>query len=294
MNVLVKIFDARGMARGDVLLNLDFGSTAKWSLVEDPSRMWSSLDFLQEGSITVSGQDVAIQGQLPGKPPQPVLILSGNPMSSIYGGGPGSVAASSDPSLVGGDIYWSRELSPIRQALRKVLDQWIPKACISTDDELFKKLTGYDTKRILDEIWEPENRNPPWPPGKQPKKQTGLTTCNMVVGALARQLGAVLGKQLGFYLKAGVLQLHLVNSERPGSWVWSRSGRAPQLGDFYAAKGFKHVGTIGELQDGLWVAYDGGQGGYGVGKKDYIKKVYRGPLVPTSMEGWVDIDVYFR
>lgn len=293
MNVLVKVFNQAGAARGEVLLNLDFGPPARWSLVEDPSRMWSCLDLLQEGAMIMTGSGVALQGQLPGKPPQPVLLLNENPMSSIYGGGVGTVASSSDPSLVGGDIYWSRELSPIRKAMLDVLRQWIPRPCISSDEKAFRELTDYTTQRLFDEFWEPENRRPPWEPGKQPKKNTGFTCCNMVVGALACRLGRVLGKPLGTHLRGGVRQLHMVNSERPGSWVWSNSGRAPQVGDFYAEKGFQHVGTIGELQEGLWVAYDGGQGGY-ASKRDYIKKVPRYTLVPTSLEGWVDIDVYFK
>jgi hypothetical protein len=299
MYVLVQVFDTRGLARGDIRLNLDFGPPARWSLLEDsPGGVWAGISSLRDGEMEVTGSQVTIKGQPRGKLIQPVLLLPENPEFSIYGGGVGTVVASSDPALVNGDVYWSRELSPIRQAMRRVLDKWIPQAYISSDDPAFQDLTGWNTRILFDNKWEPENKQPPWPDDQRPKKDPTFTCCNMVVGALAQKLGQELGKKVGYYLGAGVLQLRLADSDRKGSWVWSSSGRVPQVGDFYAAKSFQHVGTIGEIRDGCWMAYDGGQGGYHKenpkDSKDSIKKLWRGPLIPSALEGWVDIDIYFK
>jgi hypothetical protein len=183
--------------------------------------------------------------------------------------------------------------------MQAVLAEFIPKKEMSSDDPAFKKLTGYDTQRLLDEYWEPENKNPPWSDEKRPKKNTSFTCCNLTLGCLAGQLGKRLGKKVGFWLGAGVLQLDWADRDVKGSWIPSSSGRTPQVGDFYSthhgAQKFGHVGTIGEIaEDGTWTAYDGGQGGYNSGgKKDFIKKVFRGKLDPSYMNGWIDIDIYF-
>jgi hypothetical protein len=191
-------------------------------------------------------------------------------------------------------------LSPIRQAMVEVLQKWVPRPVLSSDDREFKDLTGFTTKRLLDEYWEPENRQPPWPDLSKHPKNTTFTTCNLTMSCLAGKLALKLGKKLGIWLQRGPLQLDLVNKDVPGCWVTPKNGAKPQVGDFYScADGkqvFGHVGTIGEITDGgNWIAVDGGQGGYrSANKHDFIKRVQRGKMIPSHFNGWIDIDIYFK
>ena len=295
------VYDKNGASRGQLRMQLDFGGT-KWSLAEDSGKLWTRIGTSQSGAMDVRGTQVGIKGQPPGRLPQIVLVLSNIPEGGNANAGTGKIVAASDQSLSDGFVYWTCEeptLSPIRQAMMAVLKDCVPVPVISSDDPLFKKLTGYNTQMLLDNFWEPENKNPPWPEGKRPPKNTTFTTCNLTLGCLAVKLGARLGKRVGKWLSAGVLQLDWAGKDVPGSWIPSSSGGTPKVGDFYSkpdgAQVFGHVGTIGEItEQGNWTAVDGGQGGYvSANKKDFIKRVNRGKLEPSRMNGWIDIDKYF-
>jgi hypothetical protein len=301
MNLQMVVYDNNGATRGQMRMKLDFGGT-KWNLVEDAGQVWTRIGASASGDMDVKGSQVGIKAQPAGKPPGTVLLLSNVPQDGPANAGTGKIVTASDPSLSDGYVFWAYEepvLTPVRKAMQAVLRELVPKKEMSSDDPLFKKLTGYDTQRLLDEYWEPENKQPPWKEGTQPKKNTSFTCCNLTLGCLASQLGNRVGKRVGRWLGAGVLQLDWADKDVKGSWVPSSSGRTPQVGDFYSvnhgAQKFGHVGTIAEItEDGAWTSCDGGQGGYvSANKKDWIKKVFRGKLDPSKMNGWVDIDAYF-
>jgi hypothetical protein len=301
MNLLMMVYNNSGATRGQIRMKLDFPST-KWSLVEDKTNIWAKIGAGQSGQMDVSGTEVGIRDQPPGKLPQVVLQLSNLPETGTGHAGTGKIAAAADTALTDGFVYWVGEqpsLSPIRQAMIEVLKEYVPIPVISSDDPLFYKLTSFNTKTLLDNFWEPENKVPAWPADKMPKKNTTFTCCNLTLGCLAGKLGARLGKKVGRWLGAGVLQLDWADKDVPGSWIPGSSGQSPQVGDFYSvnhgAQKFGHVGTIGDIGErGTWVAVDGGQGGFvSANKKDYIKRVERGKLIPSAMNGWVDIDIYF-
>jgi hypothetical protein len=191
-------------------------------------------------------------------------------------------------------------LSPVRQAMMEVLKRWAPVDVLSSNDAAFYNLTGYNTKMLFDNFWEPENKKTPkpWPPGQVPPKNTTFTTCNLTMGNLGIKLAARLGKKAGKQLAKGLLQLDAVDQDVKGCWIPSSRGGSPKAGDFYSRPDgkqvFGHVGTIGEITPaGDWITVDGGQGGYR-GKLDYIKKVNRGKLIPSQLNGWIDIDIYFK
>lgn len=302
MNLMMMAYDSNGATRGQIRLQLDF-PTSKWSLVEDSGQLWTRMGATPAGMMEVKGTEVGIKTQPPGKMPQVFMLLMNVPQSGQANAGTGKIVTSNDPSLNGGFVFWAAEkpkLSPIREAMIAVLNEYIPKPVISSDDPLFEKLTGYNTQKLLDNFWEPENKNPPWDAGKQPPKNTNFTVCNLTLGCLANKLAAKVGKKVGRWVGAGVLKLDWADKDVPGSWIPSNSGATPQVGDFYSvphgSQQFGHVGTIYEITDqGTWTSADGGQGGYkSANKKDFIKRVFRGKLEPSQMNGWVNIDLYFK
>ncbi len=294
-------------------IELDFGS-----------KTWN----LKNGKIQLPGVGYSDQGPFQVQPSGVIWLLDGpgnsqtrttmiiwdaprNENDTGHASGNGRLYEPANTTLKDGPISWKflrrsapatpavPTLSPIRQAMMAVLRENVPQKTISSDDPLFKKLTGYNTQMLLDNFWEPENKQPPWPAGKMPKKNLSFTTCNLTLGCLAGKLGQKLGKRVGRWLGAGVLQLDWAAKDVPGSWIPSSTGGSPRAGDFYSvadgAQVFGHVGTIGEINpDGTFCSVDGGQGGYrSANKKDFIKWKNRGKLEPSRMNGWVDIDKYF-
>ena len=309
MLLSLMIYDSEGRTRGSLKLQVTRGSTLQWTVAEDTVRLWPKIGFSQSGPVTLNGTDVLIMDQPPGKVSMPVVRLSDVPARAATAG-TGSILAPSDASLAGGNIFWigdpkeSSEMTEVRKVMRQVLDKWVPVPVMDSNNPAFKMLTGYNTKRLLDEYWEPENKNPPYEPGKMPKKNTGFTCCNLTLGALAIQLGAALGRPPGVWLTRGVLALYLVDKDVPGCWIKPDGTNRPKPGDFYSVpltledgtvQQYGHVGIVYDILDDTWMSVDGGQGGYRSGPKlDRIKRQDRGKLDTSRMNGWIDIDLYWK
>lgn len=309
MLLSLMIYDSEGRTRGSLKLQVTRGSTLQWTVAEDTVRLWPKIGFSQSGPVTLNGTEVLIMDQPPGKVSMPVVRLSDVPARAATAG-TGSILAPSDASLAGGNIFWigdpkeSSEMTEVRKVMRQVLDKWVPVPVMDSNNPAFKMLTGYNTKRLLDEYWEPENKNPPYEPGKMPKKNTGFTCCNLTLGALAIQLGAALGRPPGVWLTRGVLALYLVDKDVPGCWIKPDGTNRPKPGDFYSVpltledgtvQQYGHVGVVYDILDDTWMSVDGGQGGYRSGPKlDRIKRQDRGKLDTSRMNGWIDIDLYWK
>ncbi len=310
MLLSLMIYDSDGRTRGSIKLQVNRGATPpQWSVAEDATRLWSKIGYSQSGSATVNGTEVLLLDQPPGKMSMPVVRLLNLPARGAAAG-TGAILAPPDSSLNGGNIYWvgdpkeNDEMTEIRKTMRQVLDKWVPVPVIDSNSAAFKMLTGFDTRRLLDEYWEPENKNPPYPEGKMPKKNTGFTCCNLTLGSLAIQLGAALGRPPGIWLTRGPLYLYLADKDNPGCWIKSDGTNRPKPGDFYSVpltledgsvQQYGHVGIVYDILDDTWMSVDGGQGGYRSGPKlDRIKKQDRGKLDTSRMNGWIDIDLYWK
>jgi hypothetical protein len=181
------------------------------------------------------------------------------------------------------------ELSPIRQKVLALVEDWIPDnpTGLSSDHEHFRMITGFSTFSL--EQW--------WAEHPEGTKGSMLTTCNALLGWMARQLGARQGSQLA----RGLLQLDLADKDVPGCFRRPGAGEMFRPGDFYATpflhKGWKqpfgHVGIVYDVHDTIvFDTVDSGQGGRSAGK-DFIR-FKKGRIWDTNkITGWVDLDRYF-
>lgn len=285
-------FTNSGATVGNVRINLEFGSR-KWTVPEDPFRVWARVARQNEGPLEVVGDSVAVREYEPGG--DPVLTLSYVPPSdtATANAGSGSFSGNAvDPVLRGAHVFWTFEaptFSPVRAAMLELLVKTVPPGGLTSDMAAFRTLTGYDTARIKRDYWE----NPV-------KPNLTFTCCNLFLGAMANQLGGVLGKKPGRWLAAGVLRLDLAEKDVPGSWIEAKDGDFPKPGDFISMSGynqyhdfqqFKHVAIVGKVENGQWTTVDGGKGSRPY--YDAIKWIDRGPISKVDLNGWVDIDKYF-
>lgn len=286
-------FTNSGATVGNVRIDLQFGSR-KWTVPEDPFRVWARVAHQSEGPLEVVGDSVAVREYEPGG--DPVLTLSYVPPSdtATANAGSGSFSGNAvDPVLRGAHVFWTFEsptFSPIRAAMLELLVKTVPPGGLTSDMAAFRTLTGYDTARIKREYWE----NPDRP-------NLTFTCCNLFLGAMANRLGSVTGKKPGRWLAAGVLQLDKVDIDVPGCWIKASEGDFPKPGDFFSLSGynqnhdfqlFKHVGIVGKVDNGQWTTVDGGQGARP--HYDAVKWTDRGVISKVNLNGWVDIDRYFR
>lgn len=285
------MYDNSGRTRGSVQVTLDFAQN-QWSVEKDVQRAWNAAGFSDAGPFDVKGSNFIEMCTLDrGKPKQTAVALYNVPTTAWGVGdtGTGRLVGSPAADFKGAGISWKfvgQEVSEVRSRMLTLL-KIVPDSGLSSDQPLFKELTGFDTARLKKEYW--DNVGSP---------DRNFTTCNAFLGRMAGKLGAKEHSWLG----KGQLKLINADKDVPGSWVEPSSGLSPRPGDYYSVsekqpggwiQEFGHVGIVGRIDsDGTWTSVDSGQGGRKAGK-DFIKWVNRGRFDPAKFRGWIDIDKYF-
>lgn len=171
-------------------------------------------------------------------------------------------------------------MSEIREKARRWLDKELPVGAgypsKGPGSDRFTKLTNW-TQTGLEEAW-----------GKP--KTAHLSTCMEFVGVYSVSIGAK--QSLGtFFLKD--LMKKLKKSE---AWIDSADGLRPKYGDILRHTKF-HIDVALDFQDDILVRAASGQGDLSqpIGKRfDIVKRVVgSGPYDWKSLEGWVDIEIFF-
>lgn len=293
MRLNLAIYDSEGRTRGTSRIAFDFGSKT-WSLEEETSGIWTAVNgFSKQGSFEVKGSDLIwIFDQPPGQPQVQIAWLSNVPTSEsgVGNAGTGKIVQSKSADFKNASFFWTFVASPmsaVRTAMLNILIANVPRTGLNSNMAAFESLTGFTTATLKSQYWDVEgspNRN--------------FTTCNAFLGRMAGKLGA----KPGTWLSKGVLELQRADRDVPGSWIEPSSGKTPKPGDYYSVpltlengwvQKFGHVGIIGEIKDGNWTSVDGGQGGR-KSQLDWIKWVPRGVMEPSRLNGWIDIDLYFK
>jgi hypothetical protein len=284
MDLIFVIDDKTGRQKGSVNLTVDF-SAKTWNLTNDPRKAWPG--YSKDGKIeTADPRLLWILDSKAGQVPQRIIEFKDSPIDEWD---PWPIAQGKI-NTDGGSIFLVQATSQMTPARARVLDviNKVPNS-VSSKTALFKTLTGLSQEDMV-KWWDGINKTP------EGKTMTNFTSCNAFLSMTAQRAGARQG-----WLTRGTLNIDRCAKEVPGCWITPDSGRKPKPGDVYSVplrlksgqiQQFGHVGIVAEVHaEGTWVSVDGGQGGSS-GREDFVKRVHRGKLADSKMNGWVDIDKY--
>lgn len=156
---------------------------------------------------------------------------------------------------------------------------------------LFTKLTG-SSHATLQATWKQEDV------AKKARRDAGnnnmaglptTTTCNAFVGQLSNAIGSPI------YLGQFDIEQKLKKAGFGDAWIPANSGKRPGYGDVFRPLRF-HMGVSLDFIGDLWNTVESGQGGPG---QDYTKgfdiiRRKQQKWEPTTLQGWVDIEILIR
>jgi len=187
----------------------------------------------------------------------------------------------------------TEKLSAVRQKAKKFLDQLPAKTNVTSDGStaaLFTTLTG-SSHTSLQATWKDEDvaKAARRAEGKSTAGLPTTTTCNLFAGKVGGAIGSPIS--LGQF----DIEKKLKAAGLGEAWIPASSGKKPGYGDVFKPKKF-HMGVSLDFDGETWNTAESGQGGPGVDYtkgRDIVKRKDQ-PWDPTSLEGWVDIDILMK
>ncbi|PWR21942.1 hypothetical protein [Zavarzinia compransoris] len=184
-------------------------------------------------------------------------------------------------------------MDSVRDKAKKFLDQLPDNVNVTSNGTygaLFTTLTGMSHEG-LQKTWATEDI-PKAERRKKGESTAGLattTSCNGFTGKLSNAVNAPI------YLGRFDLAAELKKQGVSDAWIPATSGKKPGCGDVFKMKKF-HVGVSIDFTGDVWNTAEGGQGGPGQDYTqgfDIVKRKHQ-TWDPSTLEGWVDIEVLAR